>query len=69
MGLSDHEHINFSQDHELNYHLRKVDKRETQKNRDELVVMGNELKDDLDARFLKHGEFHEYVVANKDRLE
>lgn len=27
MALGDHEHVNFSEDYELNYHLSKVNKR------------------------------------------
>ena len=32
MALSDHEYVNFSEDYELNYHLRKV------KNRSQLQI-------------------------------
>ncbi|MEG3617527.1 hypothetical protein V5T82_03570 [Magnetovibrio sp. PR-2] len=69
MSISDHEYVNFSEDHELNYHLGKVGKRQTEANRDELKKMGDELKAKLDKTRLKHGEFHAYVNENKDRLE
>lgn len=69
MSISDHDYMNFSEDHELNYHLTKVGKRQTESNRDELKVMGKELKNQLGKTMLKHGEFHEYVKKQKHRLE
>ena len=69
MGISDHDYVNFSQDHELNYHLRKVDKRQTENNRNTLRSMGNELKSRLGKSRVTHGEFHPYVVSQKSRLE
>ncbi|KJE35541.1 hypothetical protein UF64_11015 [Thalassospira sp. HJ] len=69
MAISDHDYVNFSEEYELNYHLRKVDKRQTEGNRDILVVMGKELKKDLDKARLTHAEFHPYVSKQKHRLE
>ena len=42
--MNEHDYVTFSQDHEINYHLRKIDKRRTEDNRDSLRVMGDELK-------------------------
>lgn len=67
--MKDHDYVNFSEEHELNYHLRKVEKRQTESNRDLLVVMGKELKKDLDKARLTHAEFHPYVSKHKSRLE
>ena len=67
--MNDHDYVNFSEDHELNYHLRKVDKRQTEKNRDVLKSMGNELKTATGKRRLTHGEFHKYVKTQLHRLE
>lgn len=67
--MNDHDYVNFSQDHEMNYHLRKVDKRQTESNRDKLRTMGKELKAILSKTRLTHGEFHPYVLKNKARLE
>jgi len=69
MSISDHDYVNFSEAHELNYHLKKVDKRETEANREILKTMGDELKKALNKTRLKHSEFHPYVVKNKNRLE
>lgn len=68
MSLSDHEYVNFSQEHELNYHLKKVDKSQSIANRAELVNMGNELKLSLNKTFLTHTEFHDYVKTKLARL-
>ncbi|MFD3231661.1 hypothetical protein [Rahnella aceris] len=69
MAISDHDYVNFSQDHELNYHLEKVNKRQTASNRAVLQQMGSELKAKLGKTMLKHGEFHTYVSGQKSRLE
>lgn len=69
MALNDHEYVNFSEDYELNYHLRKVNKRETEKNRQTLRVMGDELKRRLAKHFLTHSEFHQYVLTQLYRLD
>ncbi|MBU1297079.1 MAG: hypothetical protein KJ609_10870 [Gammaproteobacteria bacterium] len=69
MGISDHDYVNFSEDYELNHRLKAVEKRQTQGNRDILVVMGKELKAALGKTMLLHSEFHPYVVKQKARLE
>jgi hypothetical protein len=69
MAISDHEYVNFSEDHEMNYHAKKVNKRETASNRSTLRTMGTELKSSLGKARLTHGEFHPYVNKNKSRLE
>ncbi|MCX4040579.1 hypothetical protein OR606_10280, partial [Aeromonas hydrophila] len=68
MGLSDHEYVNFSQEHELNYHLQKVNKAESIANRATLVTMGEELKKKQGTRFVTHIQFHEYIKSNLNRL-
>lgn len=67
--MNDHDYVNFSEDHELNYHLRKVGKSQSQKNRDTLVVMGNELKAQTGKSRLRHDEFGPYVACNLHRLD
>lgn len=69
MPMSDHEYVNFSEDHEMNYHARKVGKKESINNRATLRTMGTELKSQTSKTRLTHGEFHPYVNANKHRLE
>lgn len=68
MPLSDHEYVNFSQDHELNYHLEKVGKSKSITNRLTLQTMGNELKTKLNKTYLTHAEFHTYVKTQLARL-
>lgn len=67
--MNDRDYMNFSEDHELNYMLKKCGKRETQANRDILCEMGKELKAKLDKRVLKSDDFHEYVQKESKRLE
>ncbi|MEN4910145.1 hypothetical protein [Erwinia amylovora] len=69
MPISDHDYVNFSEDHEMNYHARKVDKRETAMNRETLRTMGTERKAELQQTRLKHADFHPYVKENKNRLD
>lgn len=67
--MKDHDYVNFSEDYELNYHAKKVGKRETEANRAKLRTMGTELKAKTGKTRLTHGEFHPYVNTNKGRLE
>lgn len=71
MALNDHEYVNFSEDYELNYHLKKVNKSQSIANRSTLVTMGNELKTLLSVTFLTHKQFHEYISksVNLRRLD
>lgn len=68
MGLSDHEYVNFSQVHELNYHLQKVNKAESIANRAALVTMGEELKRKQGTHYVTHSQFHVYIKSNLNRL-
>lgn len=61
MALSDHEYVNFSENYELNYHLKKVNKPELMTNRVTLRIMGTELKARLNKAYLTHVEFHVYI--------
>ena len=69
MGISDYEYVNFQENYELNYHLRKVSKKETENNRTILRIMGNELKTKLNKTRVTHKEFHEYILTQLYRLE
>ncbi len=70
MAVNDWEYVNFSQDHEMNYHLDKVNKRQTQSNRATLRLMGGELKASLNVNMVTHTQFHAYVsqITNLMRL-
>ena len=67
--MNDNDYVNFSEDYELNYHLKKVDKRQTETNRDTLKIMGDELKLKLSVSRLTHEQFSPYVEQQKSRLE
>lgn len=69
MGISDHEYVNFSEDYELNYHLKKVSKAQTEKNRTTLRTMGKELKTQYGKTLITHAEFHSYILKNLSRLD
>lgn len=66
---SDHDLVNFSETHELNYVLRKVGKSQTEANRSKLVTMGDELKSKLSKRTVNHKEFFDYVNTQLHRLQ
>ncbi|RJF53286.1 hypothetical protein D4100_22660 [Serratia inhibens] len=68
MGISDHEYVNFSEDHELNYHLRDVNKQQSEVNRNMLRVMGSELKEQLKIYFVTHAQFRVYINTQLHRL-
>ncbi|WP_372373274.1 hypothetical protein ACDI10_16540 [Vreelandella venusta] len=67
--MNDHDYVNFSEDYELNYVLRKMDKRQTQENRERLNELGQRQKRSTGKPRLQHGEFHQYVRQNLWQLE
>ncbi|MDR5875121.1 hypothetical protein [Vreelandella gomseomensis] len=67
--MNDHDYVNFSEDHEMDYILQKFEQRQTEDNREELRAMGVELKRALKKERLMHIEFHPYVENNLFRLE
>ncbi|WP_223808055.1 hypothetical protein [Marinobacter sp. R17] len=67
--MSDQDYVNFSQDHELNYRLRRLGKRQTEDNREMLRRMGEELKTQAGKPRLQHGDFHTYASKEKRRLD
>lgn len=68
MALSDHEHVNFSEEYELDYHLRKVNKPQTHANRLTLRTLGVDLKAQSGKTVLTHAEFHTYIQTQLHRL-
>lgn len=69
MAISDHEYVNFSEDYEMNYILRKFNKAQSAENRSKLRVMGDECKASLGVSRLTHAQFHPYVKRNLHRLD
>lgn len=53
---SDYKTVNFSEDHELNYHLKKNNLSQSKENREILISLGKELKGETGERVLTHEE-------------
>lgn len=64
MSLSDHEYVNFSEDYEMDYHLRKAGKQQSAANRATLRKLGPELKASLGVTYLTHAQLHGYILEN-----
>lgn len=69
MSISDHDYVNFSEDHELNYHLRKVNKAQSEKNRSTLRKIGELCKKELGVSRVTHKQFHSYVLKYLNHLD
>lgn len=53
---ADRDTVNFAEDHELNYHLKKNNLSQSKENRELLVTLGKALKVELEKRTLTHEE-------------
>ncbi|KII79797.1 hypothetical protein [Vibrio renipiscarius] len=62
--MADRHLVNFSEDHELNYCLRSTGKRQTQANRDALVDLGRQVKNELGKRVLTQNDVKGAIVDN-----
>ncbi len=60
--------VNFGEDHELNYLLKKNELSQSIENRKILVELGKELKEKLDKRVLGTEEFDAYIKENIEKL-
>ena len=66
---ADKDLVNFSEDHELNYCLRSAGKRQTQENRDALVDLGRQVKQNLGKRVLTQDDVHGAIQNNDDLFD
>ncbi|WP_245609132.1 hypothetical protein [Vibrio rhizosphaerae] len=67
--MKDHNHVNFSEEHEMNYHLELVNKSKSKENRNYLRENTQwRAKKELDKTVLTHDEFKPYVEADKIHL-
>lgn len=66
---SDHADVNFGEDHELNYHLKKNGLSQSKENREALVALGAEVKEQLGKNILLHEDVDTAIVANIDRFK
>lgn len=67
--MNDHDYVNFSQEHELNYILRKFGKRQTDANRKKLEHLGGYVKQLTGKPRLTHGDFHPHVQQQSHTFE
>ncbi|WP_415324538.1 50S ribosomal protein L21 [Chryseobacterium sp. MMS23-Vi53] len=67
--LSDSATVNFSEDHELNYHLKKNGLSQSKENRDALVTLGKAVKVELEKTVLTHEEVDAAIVKNIDTFK
>ncbi len=66
---SDNATVNFSEDHELNYHLKKNGLSQSKDNREVLVALGTEVKGKLGKDILSHEEVDAAIVENVDKFK
>ena len=68
--MNDWEYVNFSEDHEMDYHLGLVNRSKSQANRAYLRDKTQwTAKSALGKRIITHSEFKPYVEADKASLE
>jgi len=56
--------VNFSEDHELNYHLKKNGLSQSKENRETLITLGKELKEELGKDILSQEEVDAVIEKN-----
>jgi len=61
---ADKETVNFSEDHELNYHLKKHHLSQSKDNRAKLTELGDALKDSEGKKVLTHEEVDALIEKN-----
>lgn len=61
MATKDQKYINFSEDYELNYILKRYNKRETNKNRELIRNHGQTCKNSLGKRSITHETFYQFL--------
>lgn len=70
LEMKDHNYVNFSENHELDYHLELVGKSKSSDNRNRLREhTGIRAKKELDKIVLTHAEFKPYVKQDKPNLD
>lgn len=66
---ADKDLVNFSEEHELNSCLRSTGKRQTQANRDALVGLGKQVKQELGKRVLTQDDVKGAIEKNSSLFE
>ena len=67
--LSDNATVNFSEDHELNYHLKKNNLSQSKENRETLITLGKAVKVELEKKILTHEEVDAAIIKNIDKFK
>ena len=66
---SDRATVNFGEDHELNYHLKKNGLSQSKDNRQALADLGAEVKEALGKNILSHEDVDAAIAENIDRFK
>ncbi|EJL73714.1 50S ribosomal protein L21 [Chryseobacterium populi] len=67
--LSDNATVNFGEDHELNYHLKKNGLSQSKENRETLITLGKAVKVELEKNILTHEEVDAAIIKNIDQFK
>ncbi|WP_241280290.1 50S ribosomal protein L21 [Chryseobacterium cucumeris] len=67
--LSDNATVNFGEDHELNYHLKKNNLSQSKENRETLITLGKAIKVELEKNILTHEEVDAAIIKNIDQFK
>ena len=67
--LSDNATVNFGEDHELNYHLKKNNLSQSKENRETLITLGKAVKVELEKTVLTHEEVDAAIIKNIDQFK
>lgn len=65
---ADSDTVSFSEDHELNYHLKKHGLSQSKANRETLTELGKELKETTGDKVLTHEQVDELIEKNNDKF-
>lgn len=70
MSYSDHDLVNFGEEYEVNYILKKFDKRQTESNQKVLTdIIGPECKKTLGKTRVTHADLYPYVKKYLSKLD
>ena len=61
--------VNFGEDHELNYHLKKNNLSQSKENRETLITLGKAVKVELEKNILTHEEVDAAIIKNIDQFK
>ncbi|MFD1260410.1 MULTISPECIES: hypothetical protein [Entomomonas] len=67
--MTDNKFVNFQEDHELNYQLKKHELRQTEANREKLQEIGKQTRKDTNKRKLTQDEVSSAISRNKNQFE